>query len=473
MRKLTLFCIIALVALLVVPAYAEVQNVKVSGDLAARWIIRGDYDLDKSDNHLNSGSTYYSDAADDFLMSTTEAQVDADLTDNVSTVVRLVNQRYWGDRAGMATGSTRDNAMDLIVDLANVTLKELVYSPLTVTIGRQDLWFGKGFVIGAKQRDPNNALASGGQEYTAINSFDAIKGTLDFDPWKIDGIYTLIEENTLNKADDVWLTGANLGYKFSSYNGEGEAYMFYKKDNSKSFYPHTTVAVPREKTWMSTYGMRGSFEPVANATIAAEGALQYGRYSVTTANAARKRYAYAWDVSGDYKFKDVKWTPKVGLELITYSGESSIATTDVGTMHGWDQLYRGKFDTAIREFQNLYYGTSMRCANHDVTDLDPDSGVTNEQQYILSGSINPINSLKVDGRFAWFRYMEAPTVSAPSGAGDRSKDIGSELDLSLTYDYTEDVSFGLLAAWFFPGKYWVGGYDNTASDIVGSVKVAF
>ncbi|MCM8782459.1 MAG: alginate export family protein, partial [Candidatus Omnitrophica bacterium] len=175
MSKVKIFCILALVGLFVVPAYAEVQNVKVSGDLAARWLIRYNYDLDK-DNNTSSN------AADDYLMSSAEVQVDADLTDNVSTVVRLVNQRDWNDTSAGENVAAATTQFDVLVDLANVTLKEFVYSPLTLTIGRQDLWFGKGFIIGAKQRDPKNAITA--DEYTVINSFDAIKATLDFDPWK-------------------------------------------------------------------------------------------------------------------------------------------------------------------------------------------------------------------------------------------------------------------------------------------------
>lgn len=464
MGKFKIFCILALVVLFAVPAYAEVQNVKVSGDLSARWILRNDYDLAKGKGHATTDPN----SGEDFWMSTAEVEVDADLTDNVATVVRLANQKDWGDRSGMVNGTATDGAMNIIVDLANVTFKELVYSPLTVTIGRQDLWFGKGFIVGAKQRDPNNAITA--KEYTVINSFDAVKATLDFDPWKIDAIYSVIEEKSTNRNDDVFLTGANIGYKFDSYNGEAEAYLFRKDDRSGLVYPDTSSSIACKKTWINTWGIRGSLEPVANATIAAEGAIQYGRYSATTSEAARKVKANALDFSGDYKFKDIKWTPKLGVEYIRYSGEADNATTNSGTFKGWNVMYRGKFDSAIREFQNVYYATCMREDNHATTGMDADAGNTNEQQIIVYGSLNPTNSLKVDGRLAWFRFIETPKVAA---AGDRNKAIGSEFDLTLTYDYTEDVSFSLLAGWFFPGKYWVSTQDDMATDVVGTVKVAF
>ena len=41
---------------------------------------------------------------------------------------------------------------ELELDLAYVQMKEIFYSPLTLTLGRQDLWFGRGFIIGNNNR---------------------------------------------------------------------------------------------------------------------------------------------------------------------------------------------------------------------------------------------------------------------------------------------------------------------------------
>ncbi|MDD5585254.1 MAG: alginate export family protein, partial [Candidatus Omnitrophica bacterium] len=355
MSKFLVFCIIALTVLMVVPAYAEVQNVKVSGDLAARWLLRYTYDLDKN-NVTGTGN-----AGQDLLITSAEVEIDADLTDNVATVVRLANQRQWGDNQGLANGITTQQ-FDVLVDLANVTLKELVYSPLTVTIGRQDLWFGKGFIVGAKLRDPSGTLASGGQEYTVINSFDAIRATLDFDPWKIDAVYALLQEGAVARNDDVWMLGANVGYKFDSYKGEAEGYYWRKYDRSKVAYIDSTTSAVCERNSIDVLGIRGSLEPIANASLSGEFAWQGGSYS-TYHNESRKRNAFAMDLAGDYKFKDVKWTPVLALEYIYYSGESKNETSSLGQgnkWNAWDQFYRGKFDSAIREFQNVYYATSMR-----------------------------------------------------------------------------------------------------------------
>ncbi|PIW80667.1 MAG: hypothetical protein COZ98_01090, partial [Candidatus Omnitrophica bacterium CG_4_8_14_3_um_filter_43_15] len=188
------------------PAFAEVQNVKVSGDITVRSVLRDNYALDKTATATNSGKSQT------YFMQSVGLNIDADLTDNVSTAVRLVNQRDWDNN----NGGTTDFPVDL--DLAYVTLKEMIYAPLTLTIGRQDLWFGRGLIVGANLQDFNDSIQA--NEYTETSAFDAIRATLDLAPWKLDLLYSKIAENTIIATtaaaakDDIDLYGVNLGYKF-------------------------------------------------------------------------------------------------------------------------------------------------------------------------------------------------------------------------------------------------------------------
>ena len=130
-RKIALFC--ALVGALVLIAgssYAEVQNIKVSGDIQALAIYRNNYDLEDRGwtNPLGSGLATelpnpLTEDKDSLFMSVVRLRVDADLTDNVSASVRLANLREWD--------TINNAAEDIYVDLAYVTLKEMLYSPLT------------------------------------------------------------------------------------------------------------------------------------------------------------------------------------------------------------------------------------------------------------------------------------------------------------------------------------------------------
>ena len=212
MRFLKVLCVMALIFAVSATAYAETQSVKVSGDITMRSFARDCYDLNNdpvadAGNNGTISSTWAT-----FLQSTAEVQIDADLTDNVGGCIRLINQRVWGNsnyfsEASSMTGQIStpyddsftslaiapgSNAFEVIVDLAYIELKEFLYSPLTVKVGRQDLWFGKGFIVGASQSDPSRALFA--REYTAVNSFDAIRATLDYSPWTIDGVFAKIAE---------------------------------------------------------------------------------------------------------------------------------------------------------------------------------------------------------------------------------------------------------------------------------------
>ena len=144
-KRLILVLALAFVVSIAVCAYAEVQNVKVSGDLLMRAISRTNFTLNKDDKYKVGG-----------LTSTARLRVDADLTDNVIATVRLLNERSWGANSlgipsgyGKIIGGIVDSVGDSVtIDLAYLTLKEFLYSPLTLTVGRQELRFGNALIIG-------------------------------------------------------------------------------------------------------------------------------------------------------------------------------------------------------------------------------------------------------------------------------------------------------------------------------------
>src|SRR3989338_8490712 len=96
MKFLTGLCVVALALCLAASVYAETQSVKVSGDLTMRSIFRDQYDYQGAPDEGNTGTrTGIDSSKQSWFMSVAEVQVDADLTDNVQTVIRLVNQRDW------------------------------------------------------------------------------------------------------------------------------------------------------------------------------------------------------------------------------------------------------------------------------------------------------------------------------------------------------------------------------------------
>ncbi|MFQ5952924.1 MAG: alginate export family protein [Candidatus Omnitrophota bacterium] len=524
MKLFKVLCVLALVFAVSTIAYAETQSVKVSGDIALRAFARNNYDLDNDDpgvlvgtggGALNVGSMS-SDWAT-YLLNTAEVQIDADLTDNVSGVIRLINQRTWGDPISQEVPSEDNNfttvirdadgnlesstrylartelgAVDLPfpdqvvdrqvntlsdgrdfkvdVDLAYIELKEFLYSPLTLRIGRQDLWFGKGFIIGANLQDPQNSLFC--PEYTAIRSFDAIRATLDYDPWTIDGVFAKIREAFRRSDDDINLWGINVGYIFDEYNAEAETYWWYKNNRyvgRSGASKLITVRNGAQTNDVFTWGGRGSFDPIEDWTVALEAAYQHGEYVGANNQIERRpRSAWALDAMVECRYwqDDFAWRPVVGVEYIFYSGEQNMGNVNAltgGTYNGWDRMYRGKFDTAIREFQNVFYRTRQVSS----------PSFTNQHQLLVRGTLEPTDSLTFDAIYGHFWLDEIWSQRGGVVPENKKRNVGDELDLSLTWDYTEDVQFNLLAAWFWPGDHFVGGLSDTATDIVTSVKLSF
>lgn len=472
MKLMKVLFVLALVFAVSAVAHAETQSIKVSGDLTMRAFARGDYDLwSSSDQASDTISSKWST----FFTSTAEVQVDADLTDNVAAVVRLVNQRVWGDNqyhfpdgAAYGTNRVRDNSFDVSMDLAYIELKEFMYSPLTLRIGRQNLWFGRGFIVGNSLMDPQDSGIP--REYTAINSFDAVRGTLDLDPWTIDMVYAKIAENNLLSDDDVNLMGLNVGYLFDVYNAEAEAYYWWNRDRN----PDPQFG-SKSNNDTHVFGARGSFDPIEDWTIALEGAYQTGQSMnpmSATQDGRRTRSAWAMNAMVECRYfqEDFAWKPVMAAEWIYYSGESDLADQgpdDSSHYKGWNPLYRGKFDTAIREFQGWMYGNQSGST----------PSYTNQHQILVSGTVEPTDSLQLKAVYANF-WTDRPVNSAVS-----KSHIGQEVDVQLLWDYTEDVQFGLLAAWFFPGKHLDdmakaqgSGPERanaTATSIVGTVSLSF
>ena len=435
-KFLKLMSVLAIVALIAVPAFAEVQNVKVSGDIDSKMITRDNYNLGSG----TSGNG--SDDTDKWFMSTTRVQVDADLTDNVSTSVRLLNERDWNVETNATT--------DIDLDLAYVKLKEMFYAPLTMTIGRQNIRLGSGLVVGDPDTNDTSAIsaASGtitAQDLSARKSFDAVRATLDYNPLVVDLFMAVINPGTIgsgNTNNDTNLYGVNAAYKFDKYNSEAEAYIISNHARSA-----TTKTVTTD-----VYGVRGSLEPISKLVLNGEFAVQRGTFSAT-----QDRSAWAADAAASYAI-DYKWSPKVGVGYVYRSGDKAGNT---GDYKAWNTMYEDQTHGIV--------------ANQIFNDNN-EGGDSNSEIITANASINPIQDLTVAVDYYNFALAEKLTnLSTMNGTiiMTDKKTLGQEVDLSLGYDYTEDVKLGLTAGFFLPGDAFSNVNDSAASTVMADVKVSF
>ncbi|MFH0732922.1 MAG: alginate export family protein [Candidatus Omnitrophota bacterium] len=463
MRLLTTICALALVLALCVPAFAETQNVKVSGDISVYHVYQRNLDLNKDDGDAGAGDTAATNDtsdSDNFFAQQVGLNVSADLTDNVSTYVRLINERDW-------TVNATTNNFDVELDQAYATLREVLYAPLTLKIGRQDLFFGRGLIIGSNATTWNNNGELGIAEYSDHKAFDAVRATLDYDPWTIDLVCSKIDEDGNMIQDDTDLYGLNIGYLFDKYQAEAEAYVFHRHDQSnKPLIAANTKDFDTNEC--TTWGARGSFVPYESLNMWVEAAAQTGKEHDTTLETTRKdREAYLLNAGGDYTFTDIKWDPMIGLEYLYLSGEPQDNLTGAGQFEGWDPMYRGRALNIIRDFMdNLYNSDAVTAGTFR---RGRSSGQTNQSSVGLSGGLDLLEDLALDAKLSMF-WAEEPLLAASS-----DKEIGQELDGYLTYDYTEDVEFKLAGGVFWPDKVYeaVNSCDDMASKVVSSVKVEF
>jgi len=410
-RMLITVLALSLVALVAMPALAEVQNIKVSGGITIRGFIR---------DNFGSGITSFQDSKSrDWYMSTTTLGVDADLTDNVAASILIGNERDW--QAETDTTS--------IVALASyVTVKELLYSPLTLKAGRMPVVIADGLVIGDGYSSHSTLLAGG--NYSAQTQFDTIHAILDYDPLTLIIGTIKVEDLAADAGDDADGYLVDAIYKFDDdmktvLDVYGVNVHYNSDDTSKG---------------LDAYALAGvvTLEPVERLDAKLGLAYQMGDYT-----ADRDLKAMAFDLGLGYAI-DTDYSPKVGVKYVYRSGQDNSVTT--GDFKGWQALFENQINGAI---------------------LDPN---TNISAIDLNASIVPLDRLTLALDLWWFNLNKQQVATAST---TDKKEAGQELDLAAKYAYTEDVSMGLSLAWFFPGNYYADGYDKTAMQAMAELGVKF
>jgi len=430
-------------------AYAEVQNVKVSGDIIASGVAR---------NHFNLQEGAAGDKKDinqSFFMTQTRVRIDADLTDNVSATVRLINERVWNGQ----NDSTSSGNIDL--DLAYVTLKEFLYSPLSLTIGRQEISFGNGLIIG-NAKIGTNGLVNIPTDLTERKAFDAIRATLNYDPLVVDLIYAKINEQDTTRNNDTDLMGINATYTLNKKTNVS-AYYFLKSNNNSGVSNSLGKA---DKT--NTIGALITNNSIENLILSLEGAYQFGKVdgAVAPSNNYNRRSAYALQAMADYTFAKIKMTPKIGASYTYLSGDRNVIASGQSS---WDAMY---YD---QKLGNIAY------ALFDFSDLSV---------FNLKGSFKPVEDVTISMLYGYFDLAQAGDDGWVYTSANRydgtnryfsnvplrsgKVHLGDEIDATITYDYTEDVQFGLTAGLFVPGNVWeTTSNKQNATQLIGSMKVTF
>lgn len=521
-KRLILILALAFVLGISYAAYAEVQNVKVSGDLTISGVGRNNFDLTKKAGATGQVNTSSFQDEDSDILSIARVRVDADLTDNVSTTIRLLNERNWNGESrfaadntlvtanrniGLGTNTnTNNDENDIDLDLAYVTLKEFLYSPLSLTLGRQNLRFGNALVVGDPDTNVYSAATSLIEgDLSARKSFDALRATLDYNPLVVDLVYAKLSESTANLNDDVDLGGINASYELNK-NTTVEGFFFSKvrgsnatpvvnldRGNNTGF-----VGLKHKSDIVNTIGVRAVDKTLNNLALEGQVAYQFGRYNpkfdvnsrfdttgsveegAVVGGRMHNRRAWAGQLKAAYDLKDIdllsKYSPVASAGYTYLSGANRDQKLSERNYTGWDPMFEDQTEGHI---MNAIFAN------------------TNAQRALLSvkAKVTDDISANVDYVAAWFakKYpVGARAILSGIGGTTRAlsgrefqlsngKWIGQEIDATITYDYTEDVQFSLLGGIFLLGHN-IQDIENSppskdheanAVELIGSMKVTF
>jgi len=490
-KRLILVLALLFVVGIAVSAYAEVQNVKVSGDILMEGVVRDQLNLRKTNSATPAvGGTSYDKDLSTFL-SHVRVRVDADLTDNVVATVRLLNERAWTTEDDAGSTSSSNNAV--AIDLAYATLKEFLYSPLSVTVGRQELHYGNDLIIGdidtnnyAAGHTGDNFLPRSMDDLSLRKSFDAIKAVLNYDPLVVDLVYSRVSKS-VDVKNAVNLYGVNANYAVDK-NTTLEGYWWLKKRDRAN----ATTQLSRTD-YVNTIGARAQNTSIKDLTLGLELAYQFGTkvnnttlYTSDLANSddTNKRAAYAIQFTSSYNLTDLakkvsdraaNMNPVIGFSYTMLTGEEYKGPSNKKYYRGWDAMYENQAGGTL--FNKIL-------------------GYTNCHVFNVKASGKLMDDLKLGFDWYYLRFYQGLEKTAagvvpnavnltgiagdPTYAMNIDKDsLGNEFDVNLTYDYTEDVQLGLNGAWFVPGDAFsknpeTGGNNRrTATQIIGSMKVTF
>ncbi|MFH1223965.1 MAG: hypothetical protein V1647_06460 [Pseudomonadota bacterium] len=278
------------------------------------------------------------------------------------------------------------------------------------TMGRQPQNFG----LGMTYNSGDGVWDYYGDSVDRI-AYKLVMGTVYF---KIG--YDILAEGAVNYAqDDQSAFITELGYS------EPESNM------DMAFLWHFYFAPGRQRVHTYDVFQKKVF-PVSALSIAWEAAYQKGTMGASTVQSFGMLVDFAWKPS----------PIEFGLKTGFATGDNDGADGKYYAFH-----YNRNYKIAFLLFtEDLGVGGDSVHGSQGIGADFNDLGAVFFAPYM---GWNLTDSLKLSSVVAYALTQKRPTTG-------RAKNLGTELDLDLTYTWKEDLDTGIRAGWFFPSSYFVG-----------------
>lgn len=450
MKKVWL--VVALVALtggLVSKTYADVQNIRLSGDIRVRGYLLKNVGGNAVEDQLEGSDSYISQR--------TRVSVEADLEDNVMVVVTMKAEGLWGsgDETTGTSGSSANDGFDVGINEAYVRLSEAFYSPLTAYVGRQYLHYGRGLIISSLE-----------QEY----NFDAARLVLDYHPVVIDLLYATMLENSPfgspsgEHPNDVHMLFANARYEMQDSpikSIEGYfGYLISSQDDPQGGTPATVPPAGGAGASPFLAGIRAEIGLMEDGlAIWAEGAYEWGPDG---SSGSESISAFIANLGATFTLKDVQWSPVLNANYIYASGGGGDGENAFRPWFDYMEGYNGMlFSPILSNIHIFNVGASVK--PYENTSLSLQAYYYRQADTVPGNpGIGLIGNGNIDNGGVGY---------SPSGS---SHEIGYEFDVILGYDYSKDVSMQLVYAAFIPDNaFTVYASDRVAHEVRGELNVRF
>ena len=461
MRKIAVLVALCMVAFIPTLASAGVKNVQIGGEINSYLQWSDNYEqgtqigTKKSSSVLQSldGSgtavAHSHTNGETFLRTRAIVYVSADLDENVSTLVSVEADRVWG------LGDSQSPS-DLAVEVleAKVALDEVFGFPIDSVIGRQYITWGEGFVIG--DSNPYIVTDRSQAQMWIIDPFDAVCATYDAAPWTVDVMYAKIDEQSTSQDTqdlDDDLAGVKLNY--AGWNKQSvDGYFLWEKDANApkaNAITRNTLGLYNDPNQVFAVGLKadGDILPVEGLTYRLEGTYEFGTYAKCEAGSpAVDIGAFGGYMGAKYEFGGNPYSPFIDGMWVFLQGEEAVRAGDM------NQFYPFYTSEVYGEIFKEYVQSNAHILK-------------------LAGGFDPIEPMNIS--LAFYHYIAEEGRYVANSAVNTNENLGNELDLTVTYKYTDDVVLGLGVAHYFPGDIFeksVAGADGTTA-VTGSCKVKF
>jgi len=398
--------------------------------------------------------------------------VQADLEKQVTAYVRTTQEIRWGeDVRGGALGNEARWA--LLLDNAWIQAVEPFDLPVSFRIGRQDLFYGQGFLI-----VDSDSVYNGDGSRTVF--FDAAKVTLKLKEIKTDidflyskfheglGASNLKWENTGGDDEDLYGFYATSTYvdplKIELYllvrdqRQDRNEYVFQTAQRVGD--PAVNPGITHPKRQVFTYGPRLSGK-WGNFKTAAEFALQTGNidniqhFTISNTNVQNWTYkdpgregsmdimAYGGYAHAGYNFAGVRTKPTLTVGYWFYSGDSR----EANEWGGFDDLY----SQAPLHGEYLLY-SNLDLLSSPTSDWDPFMH-SNMHFPKVHLSLVPFACALIEMSYmhVFAHQNSQPTILTNSDGG---KNRGDYVTAKFGYEFSKNLSAHVLWEFFMPGNYY-------------------